>query len=352
MKVFKGWTAKGEALRLAAFTWLGYIAIETALGPQNLPLALIWASHGFVLTLVLNAVLQRIRHWPAAVKLAATGVAIVVLGLAQANIDLKVGELFLTMVYGIHPAPQLVRISNGATQDIRLMINIFIYLWMFGFYAVAVSLMLARKEAFDARFAAQNAQLEALRLQLAPHFLFNALNSISTLIMTDKTQDAEEMTHRLSDFYRSTLMNSGSDAVSLKTEIETVIDYLDVEQIRFGDRLTVEIRYPDEVAEARVPGLILQPLVENVIKHAVSQASGPVRLTVEASADAGVLTMVVSDDHVGAVSSDAPSTGVGVLNIRNRLRALHGDKARLETGRSATGYVSTLTVPLNLPAAA
>jgi two-component system LytT family sensor kinase len=351
MKAFEGWTARGEALRLAALTWLGYVALETSLGPQNLPIALVWASHGFVLTLLLNAILHLIRRWPTALKFVAAGVSVVAIGLAQAHIDLRVGELFMIHIYGMKTLPQLVRIlSDGSTTDIRLMVNIAIYVWMFGFYAVAVSLMLARKDAFDARFEAQNAQLEALRLQLAPHFLFNALNSISTLIITGRAQEAEEMTGRLSDFYRTTLMNSGSDAVTLEAEIEMVTEYLDVERIRFGDRLRIDVRYPDALAGAQVPGLILQPLVENVIKHAVSQASGPVRLTVEAKAEAGALTVVVSDDHVGLTQSDAPSTGVGILNIRNRLRALHGDKARLESGRSSNGYVSTLVLPLTVMA--
>lgn len=339
------WSVRTEALLLAVITWCCYIAIEVGIHPGNWAIASMWASHGLLLTLVLMSILLLTRRWPVLVRLPLGLLAAVTLGLAQAHIDILSGEWFLGGGPETGTSPMFVLITGDGVRDMRLSVNIAVYLWMFGFYAAAVTLMLFRRAAFDARYAAQAARLEALRLQLAPHFLFNALNSISTLIMIGRTEQADEMTQRLSAFFRSTLLNSGSDAVTLWDELETVGDYLDVERIRFEDRLDIDIRCPDEVAGALVPGLILQPLVENVIKHAVSLTDRPVTLTVTAARDAGLLRITVEDDFTGKPAGQAVSSGVGTQNVRNRLKTLYGEAASLETGSSSTGYRSVLVLP-------
>lgn len=342
------WTARSEALLLAALTWACFVAIECALNPSGWSMALIWAGHGLILTVLLMAVLLAVQNWPLVLKLACAAGAVVALGLTQAKLDIWVANWYIEMRFGPGLVPELVRLDpSGARTDIRMMINVAIYLWMFGFYAVAVSLMLARRAAFEARFAAQNAQLEALRLQLAPHFLFNALNSISTLIIIGNTREATEMTHRLSGFFRATLMNSGSDAVSLETELEAVSDYLDVERVRFGELLDVTIDCGPDLSNALVPGLILQPLVENVIKHAVSAAGAPVRLSITAARSGDRLLITVADDYGGPPAEAGASSGVGLRNTRERLATLYGKAAGFESGPlQPSGYRSVLDLPL------
>lgn len=346
------WTARTESLLLAGLTWLCFIAIECGLNPSGWPMALVWASHGLVLTLVLNAVLLATRNWPPIIKFAVAAVSVVVLGLTQARLDIWVASQFMRIMLGPNSVPELVRLDpNGQATDIKMMINVAIYLWMFGFFAAAVTLMIARRAAFEAKFAAQTAQLEALRLQLAPHFLFNALNSISTLILVGRAKEAEEMTNRLSAFFRATLMTSGSDAVSLDAELGTISDYLDVERVRFGDKLVVSVSCEPELSEAVVPGLILQPLVENVIKHAVSAADVPVRLSITAARVNDRLRIAIEDDHAGTPAAAPMQSGVGVRNTRQRLATLYGKDATVETGPMTTqGYRSVLDFPLRYDA--
>jgi LytS/YehU family sensor histidine kinase len=146
-------------------------------------------------------------------------------------------------------------------------------------------------------------------------------------------------------------MTSGSDAVSLDAELGTISDYLDVERARFGDKLVVSVSCEPELSEAVVPGLILQPLVENVIKHAVSAADVPVRLSITAARVNGRLRIAIEDDHVGPPAVAPTQSGVGVRNTRQRLATLYGKDATVETGpMTAQGYRSVLDFPLRYDA--
>jgi LytS/YehU family sensor histidine kinase len=191
-------------------------------------------------------------------------------------------------------------------------------------------------------------QLEALKMQIHPHFLFNTLHSISALLSKD-TDGARKMITRLGDFLRLTLENSGSMEVTLQQEIEFLNGYLEIERIRFQDRLTTDIRVDPEVLDVRVPNLILQPIVENAMRHAVGHsASG--RVEVVAAPRNGVVRIEVKDNGPG-IDADRmlearPGRGVGLANTRARLAGLYGEAAHFElVNDPAGGLIVALEIP-------
>lgn len=190
-------------------------------------------------------------------------------------------------------------------------------------------------------------QLEALKMQVQPHFLFNTLHSISALLSKD-TDGARKMITRLGDFLRLTLENSGSMEVTLQQEIEFLNGYLEIERIRFQDRLTTDIQVDPEVLDVRVPNLILQPIVENAMRHAVGNStSGRVEIT--AAPRNGVVRIVVKDNGPGIQVDklEAPrGRGLGLANTRARLAGMYGDAASFELTNDPTGG---LVVALEIP---
>jgi two-component system, LytTR family, sensor kinase len=205
----------------------------------------------------------------------------------------------------------------------------------------------AERRASDFARAAQAAELRALRYQVNPHFLFNTLNSLSALVMRGRRDEAEAMIMNLSTFYRTSLSDDPSEDVPLRDEIALQRLYLDIEMIRFPERLLVEVDLPDALAGAPVPSLILQPLVENAIKHSVSQTTKPVTITISARRDQNNLILTVQDN--GRAKTKSPSEnghGIGLANVRDRLAARFGGAARLETHADEQGFAVKLTLPL------
>lgn len=175
-----------------------------------------------------------------------------------------------------------------------------------------------------------NAQLHALRAQLNPHFLFNALNSVVTLIGRD-TQGAQRMVVRLSELLRATLAAGDSSEVQLRQEIELVERYLDLEKIRFGSRLRVDVDVPAELGSLLVPALVLQPLAENAVTHGISQINGEGIVQVRAWQEGQMLQLEVRDNGPGPmVKAKRPGSGIGVANLRARLERLYGDEGTVE----------------------
>jgi len=192
----------------------------------------------------------------------------------------------------------------------------------------------------------REAQLAALRYQLNPHFLFNALNSISSLVGEDRNADAETMLLNLATFLRSTLTDEPSGTISLREEIELQRLYLDIEQARFGDRLKVEIDLPVDLAGLRVPPLILQPLVENAIRHGVARSEAPMTIRIAALDAGGNVAVLVEDDGNVGAAEPAQGGGLGHANVRDRLRTHYEGRARLEAGpREKGGYRASLEFP-------
>ncbi|WP_432787819.1 sensor histidine kinase [Novosphingobium rhizosphaerae] len=204
------------------------------------------------------------------------------------------------------------------------------------------------------RRAAKAAELRSLRYQVNPHFLFNTLNSLSALVMVGRAEEAERMIQTISSFYRHSLAADPTADVTLADEIALQRHYLAIEGVRFPERLRVEFDVPDDVAQACVPGMILQPLVENSIKYAVSATTRPVTISIRARMSGGLLVLTVADDGPGLdghgaepAGIPAGGTGIGLANVRSRLAARFGAQARVESAPlPAGGYATVLTLPI------
>jgi sensor histidine kinase YesM len=223
--------------------------------------------------------------------------------------------------------------------------------WAAFFVAMSYArqLRLADRRAGMLAREAQEAQLRALRYQINPHFLFNTLNSLSSLILSQKTAVAEQMLMNLSTFFRATLSADPTADVPLEEEIKLQRLYLDIEQIRFPKRLTVEVDVPDALLSARVPVLILQPVVENAVKYGVAKSRKPVTVRISAYEEAGRLHIKVKDngESVMAEIGDA-GTGVGLRNVCDRLTARYGSRAGCLHGADPDGgYTVHIFLPVN-----
>jgi signal transduction histidine kinase len=196
------------------------------------------------------------------------------------------------------------------------------------------------------------AQLEALKMQLHPHFLFNTLHSISALLKKD-TEAARRMITRLGDFLRMTLENSGAQEVTLQQEMEFLRCYLEIERIRFQDRLVTHVNVEPEVLDAKVPNLILQPIVENAIRHGIAPRSTPGIIEIEAKPHNGSLRIQVRDNGPGIGNHRSPDTlfrkGLGLANTETRLERLYGQTHTFDLENDpAGGLVVTLVIPLEV----
>lgn len=182
------------------------------------------------------------------------------------------------------------------------------------------------------------ANLQALRAQLNPHFLFNALNAVVTLIGRDPAL-ARDTLVRLSELLRATLASADVQETTLAQELELTARYLEIEQLRFADRLSIEWQIQGELGAARVPAFALQPLVENALKHGLSRRRAPGVLRIGAHTDDNRLTINVSNDPADSEASTIPSHGAGIAlqNLRARLQRLYGDAAELELRTKSAG---------------
>ena len=211
-----------------------------------------------------------------------------------------------------------------------------------------VALQTERERSLRAEAAAHRAQLEALRYQINPHFLFNALNAVSTLVTERRNDEAARMLARVSDFLRLTLTAPVRDEVPLADEIDYVRQYLDIERVRFGDRLRVEVDVAAEAWEASVPAFVLQPLIENAVRYAVAPRESGGSIVVEAARAGDLLRVSVIDDGPG-MRDPAAGNGagkIGLANTRDRLRQLYGDRGRLDLGpAAASGTRATIEIP-------
>jgi LytS/YehU family sensor histidine kinase len=200
----------------------------------------------------------------------------------------------------------------------------------------------------EARAAATAAQLTALQYQLNPHFLFNTLNAIGSLVETGRASEAGTMLDRLADFLRSTLAGSSGTMTSLDDEFATLQGYLEIESVRFGERMRVELECPAELRSVAVPTFILQPLVENALKHAVAPALRRVTVKVTARRRAEALVLTVEDDgDRPAAARSAGEGGVGLRNTRERLALLYGSRAALDARWADRGFRVAVTLPLD-----
>lgn len=199
------------------------------------------------------------------------------------------------------------------------------------------------------RRAAKAAELRSLRYQVNPHFLFNTLNSLSALVLTGKVEQAEAMIQMISTFYRRSLADDPTSDVPLSEEFRLQRLYLDIEGVRFPERLRAKYDLPKELRDARVPGMILQPLVENSVKHAVAPTSEPVTITISAREEYGRLVVTVADNGRGgpaAGTGKKSGFGIGLSNVRERIEARFGEQASIVSAPSSDGYATHIRLPL------
>ena len=220
--------------------------------------------------------------------------------------------------------------------------------WASTYYALlaGVQARSAERRELQFRSAAKAAELRSLRYQVNPHFLFNTLNSLSALVMTGKAERAEMMIQTISRFYRHSLANEPTADVSLRDEFDLQQLYLDIEAVRFPKRLVCVFDLPADLEEARVPGMILQPLVENSVKYAISPVARTVTITLAAREEFDRLVITVGDDGPGVPQGASHGFGIGLANVRDRLEARFGPDIGFTSAPVPGGYRTEIRIPL------
>lgn len=322
-------TSVRETLFLPALIWVTYVLVETWIAPPIFILSATWGVHGLLLMLLMRMVLDSASALPAPVRLGVFVAAPVIFALAQTALDITTTALLGEKTEHIPAPPGMIISPVGVAFDYAFKLSFRLYLWIFGFYTVGMVLLSTVRGAYESRLRAQRSEIEALRLQVNPHFLFNALTGMDSLLALKRTDQAREMLHGLSDFYRSTLMARDDALIPLDDELGSLHDYAEVERIRFGDRLDLVLELPDHTDGTLVPPLLLQPLVENALKYG-DPGGAPITVRLAVRLEGDRLEIDIRNPLVSA--GPLPGTGTGLANVKARLRALYGDNAGLDAG--------------------
>jgi sensor histidine kinase YesM len=332
--------------------WAGYFILRTLSGIANnmgwsflLHTALLTGT-GYSITLLMAAAYRRLIR---AKPIVTWAVSIVIVLVAAASFSAIETWSYATF---LRPGtrPEGMQFMSAILLTFSLLIA-----WSALYYAINYYLLLEERHDRMVRLESQasSAQLAMLRYQLNPHFLFNTLNSISTLVLLKQTEQANAMLSRLSSFLRYTLVNEPTAQVTVAQEVETLKLYLDIEKMRFEDRLRPKFHIEAAVAGARLPSLLLQPLVENAIKYAVTPQEEGADISVEARKLGDRVVIRVQDTGPGADSAYTvraeQSTGVGLANIRDRLAQAYGADHRFETQTNIQGgFNVTIEIPYSV----
>jgi two-component system sensor histidine kinase AlgZ len=249
----------------------------------------------------------------------------------------------LAVHLGLRQAPEWRNIHRGL-DGCWLALIAFCAVHAVGAYYVALNR--SQLELTTALLAARDAELRALRYQLHPHFLFNTLNTVSALVVSQREREATRMIARLAEFLRATLDQDGRHEHTLADELALTDSYLDIEKARLGDRLQVETHIGPGVLNAMVPYLILQPLIENAIRHGIARRQTAGRLALQLACEGGQLAIRIEND--GAAESTAREAGgIGLANIAERLARLHPDRHEFTQEHKADGsYAVRIVLPL------
>jgi LytS/YehU family sensor histidine kinase/uncharacterized protein YhhL (DUF1145 family) len=299
---------------------------------------------GIVLSGVTEAAVNRTRSISTFPRLLV--IALVVVLVTGANAAIDVATLGRSMA---QPSSQTLRFFLfGGLQSFTFLV------WIHAFYAACVWLAGASMDLMDkerrlaeAETEAQRATLLALRSQVNPHFLFNALNAAASLVATQRNKQAEELIVRLSEFFRSSLNTDRQAMISLSEEFDTLDAYLQIELVRFPGRLDVTMDCPAELETMKVPSFLLLPLVENAIKHAVAHSTAPVHVRVSASNRDDRLVLVVEDEADEKIEpASSKGEGVGLKNVSQRLQVIYSAAATLEAAPTARGFRVVIALPL------
>lgn len=236
-----------------------------------------------------------------------------------------------------------------ATFPYRVGTGVFIYGLIVLVYYLFVSLYnLSEKKAKEAQLESlvKETELKMLRSQINPHFLFNSLNSISSLTITDP-EKARDMVIKLSDFMRYALSKKDEQPVSLRSELENLNLYLEIEKVRFGDRLSTEEIIEERCLEVKMPVMILQPLYENAIKHGVYESTESVLIRTKVSCNNGYLEIIISNNY-DLTPASVKGTGTGLINVVRRLELVYGKKASIRTTKENSIYTVSLFIPVEV----
>lgn len=332
---------------------LSHVVLLARIGgsPILLSYTVVWATSGLLLTLVLQRFIDFSNPLPLGPRWLVTVTATLVFAATQTAMDEMLARAITPAVLAIFRPDMLVAeflFRNGhSVRPVGVEITAWIYFWVFACYATAATLLTTQRRLAKAEASARDAQLAALRFQINPHFLFNALNAVSSLSALGRTREAEAATQALADFMRASLETQPSQFVTLAEEIDAAAAYLKIEEVRFGDRLTVAFEIEEALHDEPVPPLILQPLVENAVKHGFACTDGPMVVSVSAEKQNGWLILTV--ENSGRLKTSAyPTQGtkVGMANIRARLKSLYRGAAALEAEPTVQGYVARLKLPL------
>jgi two-component system, LytTR family, sensor kinase len=235
-----------------------------------------------------------------------------------------------------------------ATFPYRIVTGIFIYGLIILSYYLFVSLSnLTEKNAREARLESlvRETELKMLRSQINPHFLFNSLNSISSLTLTDP-EKARTMIVKLSEFMRYSLSRKDEQPVSLQSELENISLYLDIEKVRFGDKLITEENIEDKCLDIKIPVMLLQPIYENAVKHGVYESTESVRIYTSAKIVNGYMEIDISNNY-DQIQFPVKGTGTGLINVSRRLELSYGKKGYLKTSGENGNYTVKILIPIN-----
>ncbi|UZR28553.1 sensor histidine kinase [Methylococcus mesophilus] len=337
-------------LRLNLLYWLCMFAADSLLGYfinidpiESAPLKLVLFGFSALMTYAMARLLFRLRH-----RLSFLQKAFLCFLMAAVAAPVYTAIDFLNYTLCQYPKPvTLDPVYSGYTliEGASMLFG-----WSCLFVAVLDNFEVLERERLlaVARKEALAAQMQALRYQINPHFLFNTLNSIAGLIEEGAATRAERMVLSLSTFMRTTLALDPMHDVSLADEIALQEEYLEIERERFADRMSFKISVPDDVKSALVPSLILQPLIENSIKHGVGATVGPVEVTLSAYREDNRLHVIVENDmpRDDASADSRPGMGVGLCNVDERLRVRFQDAAGFLAGRISTSrYRAAIILP-------
>ncbi|PCH60341.1 MAG: hypothetical protein COC19_06070 [SAR86 cluster bacterium] len=236
-------------------------------------------------------------------------------------------------------------------SDPFVLMDVMVYLLFASSFNMSRYIALVREKDQQARELEQSlatSRLHALQMQVNPHFLFNTLNSVSVLVHKHDWENAQEMIHQLSDFFRATLQEPQSQLVSLKTELELVDNYLAIEQIRFKDRLSIVKNLDQRAMSIPVPVMLLQPLVENSLRHGIASIQEKGIITISSRLTQKSLIIEISDNGCGIAGSVSGRPGIGLSNVQSRLQQIYGEEYRFEMViNPGEGATVTLELPLS-----
>ncbi len=331
-----GWIAFGATRALNSFALGENINFQITVA--------ISVISGFCITVLLRLVYRKLRrsNLPPSTMILSVISAIVVSAIILSAIDIWV----VVQTYIID-----LQISEFAG---RTLYDVFVLLiWSGAYFIINYHfLLMEQKEMYlQASAAAHQAQLQMLRYQLNPHFLFNTLNAISTLVLDKQSKEANSMLTKLSAFLRFSLVNQPTQKITIDEEVYALWLYLDIEKVRFEDRLAVDFQINEQAKKALIPSLLLQPLVENAIKYAVAPMEKGGSISLNVKRNDGRLDIVLKDSGPGIKNieeqnQDQKSSGVGIANTKNRLRELYPDDHKIAINNRQEGG---LEIYINIP---